>query len=228
MNRFLSLATIAVLVLFVNVALADEEFKHPAAGFLPFEVNLDYGKPNYGFQADMNFGKVTFAKLPPRSSLSDIERYMLAGSTSSSFGHPLSDWYTTIWGHVCAYYEKTGELPERLTPEAVMKANGLGAFKRAPEWLDEIKNPITGEYPLITSEEFSPGDLYVHILTPAEIAYYAAKVPIYRERWLLQKTEDPSTGTDKRIRISSPIMYIRVYGEHSVIENHIIFSSTDR
>jgi hypothetical protein len=219
------LIALSLLPCFVAIAEAAD---HPSQGYQPREVHPQYGESNFGFDSDMNFGSITFAELPSKDALTDKEKYILAGTTDSKFGHPLEAWYSKVVRVAAAYWYKRHTLPAVLDEAAIMEAYGDNSLGVNQDLYAEMRNPVTGEFPTINAETFSAGNLYIHILTPAEVSHFAELVPLYHMHWSEGVDSNPITGEEKEIELASPIMYVRVYGETGVIQNHIMYSWRDQ
>ena len=213
-SRFsIIVACILALVLAPLVALA-----HPAEGQTARDVSYFY---DTGITSAFNWGVFTFADTQdkqPQSSLTNIEKYMIAG-TEPRDGHALDPWYVQVFAIAAAYYKAFNSLPDALSPEAVKRIPGLEQI--SDEQLELLRNPLTGAWPNLNAQAFSPGDLYLQPLTPADMQHFAAALPNLGKVWMMGLTIDTDRAMGganladcftQRCEMYTPPFYVRVYG----------------
>ncbi len=216
------LVTIVAFMLQLG-ALATSAFAHPAETLPANEVDQAYGDPNYGTPAEYSFGDVTFnTPYPAASTLSNIERYMLEGTSSSAEGYGRTAWWKDVMAHVTAYYSRHASIPPTLDIEMVKtvawQPNSVNAGVMA--WL---RNPITDQVAKLTSAEFSSGDLFIKVLSESEINELCEKDVLMDNALRRHVRVNPATGEETPIELLTPPFYVRMYGENSVIMSRIYF-----
>lgn len=212
--KYLVLITVIILQLVATTAQAAD---HPAWGYPPNELPKGYGTAGWGLPDEMSYGDITFsAPYPDPSTLSDSEKYIISGTQSSEKGGGLAPWRRAIFNAVNGIYVNTGNVPPELTPgllSAVMDVNEATASGS----IDQFRSPITGEFPRLDASYFSPGQVYIHLLTEGEKQYFAGTYQVYQDNWFDGISRNPATGEMMPIEITGGVFYIRIYGESDVI-----------
>jgi hypothetical protein len=194
---------------------------HPAEGHETNSLARLYSSNNTrGPEWDFNDITRTTDK-PPIESLTQLERYMLAGTTSSSLsnGSALGPWVDDMFILINKYYEAFGTIPEEFNPTEMRK---LPDLKTMPfETLSIYSNPLTAKWAKLNARSFSPGDLYIRPLTQPEMRYYANLNPIYDRQWY--RGEAPGAGSRYKSRLAGKVYYVRMYGLKGVIREDFYF-----
>ncbi|MCH7471931.1 hypothetical protein IIA79_03155 [bacterium] len=188
---------------------------HPLDGYEPRELRDGYGTDSVGLGPEFSINELYFVgPFPDPSTLTNQEKYMIAGAREGPWGAAFP-WYQDIWMMVRAYYAKTGEIPERISPDMVRAVWGTGeaAEKRLPLYT----SPLTNEFPRLQADEFSPGDLYIRPLSIEEKEFFAQWDPkldslLHEQIWF-----DPIAGRKVRAAMDPEVFYVRVYGWSEVI-----------
>jgi len=213
----------ATFLMIPTAALAVQD--HPASGQVTGEPDQAYGTADYGFPAEYSRGDLTFGSAYPAvDALMPPERYMLAGTVGASNGdssESLPAWITSIEEFCINYLELKNELPSQLTADALITVHGAGNQSSVDHSL--MLNPITGKAPRLDAVMFSPGDLYVRVLSTEEMDYYSARNTELRDLWIEGTYSDPATGRTGRIRLESPVFYVRAYGMQGVIYENFAY-----
>ncbi|MDQ3024373.1 MAG: hypothetical protein M3R04_08340 [bacterium] len=224
------LAPILTLIVFAVIPV-EAVAPHPSVGH---NTNQIHGYPDQA-PASWSYGELTFLgpdKFPAVEDLTDVERYMLAGTATSPFSSKagLPSWHMSVWAAVHRIYNETGAVPDRLTPEVLRASPAYSSLSDAG--LDVFRNPITGEWPRLNAKQFSPGDVYMHPLTQDEMRHYAGLTPSYRLQWFEGKgldREKLSRGGNvdemytADYTLEGPVWFVRIYGEKGVILNTITY-----
>ena len=212
----------AILLMLPNIALAVED--HPASGQVTGEPDQSYGTADYGFPAEYSRGDLTFGSAYPTvNALMPPERYMLAGTVGASGdgNEGLPAWITSIEEFCIDYLALKNELPSQLTADALSTVHGAGNQSSVDYSL--LLNPITGKAPRLDAVMFSPGDLYVRLLSTEEMNYYSVRNTELRDLWVEGTYKDPATGRSGKISLESPVFYVRAYGMHGVIYENFAY-----
>jgi hypothetical protein len=214
--RFLVLSLVTVLLL-ATQCLAGS---YPGDGFPPNELPAGYGSDSYGLGPDMNsFGLEFFSPYPAPDSLTDQEKYIIAGASGSSMGHPLGSWQRDLFMLVSRIYFNTGEVPAVLT-EDLIDSTISGEVEQG--LIDRFRSPLTGEFPRLDADFFSPGDVYMRLLTPQEVEYAASLWEGAYDVLVRGVKVNPQTGNEVPVYILGGVWYMRVYGY-----NDVLYSSVD-
>ena len=104
----------------------------------------------------------------------------------------------------------------------------LASMAARPERVTEQQmswfySPITGELPLLSAEEFSPGNIYLRELTEDEAQQAAESDEILRKA-LNGGYTDSATGEFLEITMLTGVYYYRVYGLTGVLQAGLLFS----
>jgi hypothetical protein len=201
---------------------------HPAVEYTANELPAQYGTANYGLSADYNYGDLTFhAPYPDPQTLTDMERYMLGGAHSDTPGHALKPWVDHVFQTVSSLHMATGEVPADLSLETLRELPVAGdqPFDPTADHWNLFRSPITGEFPRLDAQDFSPGQVFIRELTEDEVAHFASVSPIYEQHWIDGVILDPETDeVIDHVTLSSEIYYMRVYGVSDVIYSNIVYS----
>lgn len=196
---------------------------HPAAGHPPRSLEHVYSVDG-GMPVEWSFGnvRVTGSRVPV-ADLTDEERYMIAGVKTCRYSDTagLEPWKITLFSITNKFFKTNGYIPEQLTPDLIRTIPGYEEITE--DRLDLYRSPITGDWPRLDCAEFSPGNAYITVLTPAEIDHFAAVIPEYGDMWGDNYWREPGSGDYKCIDIVSPIYFIRVYGRTDVLYEAIDF-----
>ncbi len=211
------------LLLLTTTQAAGGEIKHPASGHEPKPMPVNYGSAGCGLGPEMNFGDITFhSPYPDPATLTDAEKYMVAGCVDSDYGGGMMPWYMDVFMMVDAIRARSGEIPERLSHELIdmctISRDGLDQSGSA-----RFRSPITGEFPRLDAAEFEAGQVYIRLLTDEEQAHFASIFKEYDQNWNQGVQEFYQTGELLPIEIAAGIYYMRVYGEHGVIFAGILY-----
>jgi hypothetical protein len=157
----------------------------------------------------------------PKQSLTPAEIYMLAGTGKGQKGDgSYGPWNTMVFNAAYSIYMETGSLPDRLTDAVLRKSNHYKDVSNAS--IELFRNPLTGEWPSLKAQQFSPGDLYIRPLSNTELRHFASLSPIYSGMWL----EGKGPGGRGNRQLSGPVFYVRIYGAQGVISNGFSFFMT--
>jgi hypothetical protein len=221
-RNYLSGALTTVLSI---VTLAFSALAHPADGYTPNEVHPAYGTMKLGERADWSVDDIVFTQpYPDPATLSDIERYMLEGTRDSWVpGAGLDAWWHQVMNVVVSYDRNTGQLPAILT-EDVLRAVTWNETTLEARDIEVYSNPITSTPARLQEPAHSPGDLFIKRLSGSEIARLSEKNPALRND-LAGIVLDPTNGSvAQRIRLTSPVYYIRMYGRNGVILSRLYYT----
>lgn len=183
--------------------------------------------PSQGFPSTWSIGDITFPEdYPALSSLTEEEKYIVAGSESSAWRSDagLADWAGQVYSIVSRYYDQYGIVPDELTPNVIRSISGMDRFNE--EGLCEFLNPLTDEWPKLSAATPSPGDVYIRPLTREEMDFYSSQVPMYRDIWFKGRQYDPECGDYIDASLVGKVFYMRVYGWNGVIFANFMFSWT--
>jgi hypothetical protein len=209
-----------VLALLVTSNVA---FAHPSEGYEPNELHPNYGDPALGLPSEANFAEIDFtAEYPDPGSLTAAERYMIAGTKTSSFGPGLQPWYQTIMSAVRVYYKNHQEVPDELTLQDIRE---MTSGQPDSDWEEIYKSPITGEFPRLKELENSPGNLYVRVLTSEEVDHLSKFWPGLRKLYFESISINPHSGEATKIELTSPIFFVRVHGYEGAIWESLSYST---
>ncbi len=218
MSRFFVFTTLIVSLSF-QVALA-----HPADGLTPAEPEEGYGTELYGTHADQSIGDVIFYT-PYPSELSDAEKYIVAGTVDSPQGDGgMGPWWFNVVSIAIAYYNKNGELPQEINEDVLKSvawqpaAMNMGAM----QW---YKSPVSEQFPKLDATEFSAGDMYIKVLSEAELDTLS-QTDLYLDAIHNRgKSYGSVDSSDEEVALlTSPILYVRVYGEQEVIMSRLFWT----
>jgi len=201
----------------VSVALMQYAQAHPCELYDPFPFRCPYGRVGYNSLAGYSFGDVTFVdQYPDPATLTDIEAYMVNGCMQDETQAALDSWWRIVMRYVEPYYEQYGVIPTQLTPEVMGDTN--------PDDFEKVVSPITGDYPRLDCTAFSPGNMYVKVLTEAEMQQIAAVSKTAYAFWYEGQAQYPPDFKTHSVRLNGPVYYVRIYGYNDVIFNTLTYS----
>lgn len=220
-------ATLGLLLTIVIVFPLSGAWAHPADGYEPKELQPGYGTEDVGLGPECNINDLYFVRpYPDPSTLTDQEKYMLAGAQGGPPG-TLRPWYEEIFQAVSGYYGRTGVLPAQFSA-AIMRELAIDPNDIPAERLELFKSPLTGEFPRLDAVDFSAGDIYMRPVTEEEKRHLAEHVPHWHDIWFAGECLDVATGETKSVMLLSDVFYVRVYGLNDVIHTGIHFIWTSR
>lgn len=220
------LVSLVVMSALLGVIATAPALAHPADGYPPVPLSETYGKPGYGQPEGWNIGDIYFVSdYPDGNTLSDTEIYMLRGSQGSSYGVPLLSWEKMVCSIAKLYHLKTGQFPEQLTPDAIAAALGEDVNDVDAQLLEELKSPITGSYPYLTEQQFSPGNLYIKALDETEKSHIASQSEYFYDLWYNGICYDRLSGCWYDADVHG-VYYVRLYGYTEVLHTSIFTNYT--
>lgn len=204
-----------------SLGMVGTAFAHPSDGYPARPLQSGYGEPDYGFPSSFSFNDITFVQYPQANTLSEQEKYMLSGTSSGPWGYALPAWYISVFQAVQTYYKKHQVIPASFSPEMFLE------FVADPssiqqDYLDLFKSPLTGDWPLLNAQSYSPGNMYIRVLTEDEMQYYADLNPVFQELWF-DGVFRKGDGTFENVKMISNVFYVRVYGLNGVIYNGLLY-----
>lgn len=203
-------------------SLANQAQAHPYDKWAPEELPGGYGTDYFPFPAEFSYGDLTFSSpYPDPESLTDSEKYIVAGALNGNIH--VAPWHEFIFSVVNAIYRKQGYVPDVLTEAELSSVFGPCAEEDRSAF-EYYTSPITNELPRLDALSFSPGQVYIHLMTEDEIAHFAALVPTYQQNLVDHFWLNPETNEEEPIMIMGGVFYIRIYGESSVIYEGIKYS----
>jgi hypothetical protein len=206
-----------VIYFVLLLAAASVAHAHPLDGVVPGEAFDCYGQPVYPAEADL--GDLIFSyDFTPAYDLSHAERHMAFRPD----GYP-SSWIEQVWKYTAAYFSHTGDIPAQFDPSmgSVFRMDGSPIPTDEAEYL---KSPVNGQSPRLDAQGFSPGDLYIRALTPAEVAHFAQYDPLLKTVYETGAMQNPDTGLEKEVQSASKVFYVRGYGETGVVFAQLLYS----
>jgi hypothetical protein len=189
--------------------------------FIPNEDTFSLG---ITFPQELSLGDVQFIQPINNSAISSIELYMLNGWKSSPIG-PVDPWWKQVWQVVEDYYNTYNTIPEKLDLPTLSKLYGETESTLGREvWVQNLRSPLTGDFPILNSKNFIIGQLYVRQLTETEIQYYCNYNDIMYKNLIthIVGIED-STRTATTNYTHGPVLYWRMYGRDSVIQTLVLY-----
>lgn len=218
----LFLTSIIAALLMTSQGLAGS---YPGYGYQPNELPDGYGTDLWGLGPDMNYQGLEFYSPYPRpDSLTDEEKFAVAGAKDSALGHSLRPWYWDVFDIVNTIYYNTGEVPAELTSEMI-KTVFIGC-DTDEMLIDRYRSPLTGEFPQLDVEYFSPGDVYMRLLTPDEIDYMTSTSEDHYDVLVRGMLENPGTGCEEPVFVHGGVWYMRVYGYNEVLHASVKYKWT--
>jgi len=210
------------LIISIICSLPQAVLAHPADGYPPNEMPPAYGTEAYGRPPECNINDLTFSpSYPDPAALTDIERYMIVGCTNSSLGYALQPWYDEVFMAVNAIYSHSDSVPPQLSEELI-RSISVCPESVPEEHINIFRNPITGEFPRLDAAEFSPGDVYIRILTPEEREHFAALSALDDGIWDRGEFTTP-LGDTIQVELTTEVYYMRVYGLTAPIIERIMY-----
>jgi hypothetical protein len=203
---------------------------HPADGQTPNDIyNYENGPPTSWSHGEMTF--IDPEDKPALDSLTQLERYMLAGAKGSntSTGNELPAWLEAIFLATSKYYAEYGAVPPVLDETALRSIRG---FETMPgELLDVYRNPLTGQWPRLDAQSLSPGDVFIFPLDESERNFIAERSPYHYKLWVeniagdwgnLDQYDNYADAFNQGVQLTGPPFYMRVYGFNGVIWNDFL------
>lgn len=152
------------------------------------------------------------------NELTASEAYILAGLRPMDRVadlHP-EPWITKINMIAMAYYNKHKVVPRRITPEVLDSITVEGSMPQ--NCLAWYRSPLTGEYPALDAAEFTPGGVYLRVLTQEETYFLAQADTTLTGLETAGKIHDPASGEVRDGARLSPVLYYRYYGETGLLK----------
>lgn len=199
--------------------------EHPSDAYETKPLPESYGTDHYGCSPDESFDDIQFTRpLPDPASLDHAERYMLAGLNRYQGDYGRASWFDDIMRYVTAYYDQHQSVPPVLTEE-VLRSVCANADECTSADFDWYRSPIHGDWPRLDAREFSPGDLYVKVLSDSEIDRRCVNDKNLEALVKRGEATNPVTGESYSVHLWSPVMYVRMYGRNGVILSgiHVTF-----
>jgi len=200
----------------------------------PLEAN--YGRSN-GLSSRLSFEDIVFvdpSNRPPVENLTAEECYILAGAQNKDDETTfLLPWHLKLSSTAAIAYEFFGYIPPALTPEVIHQIPGFEDTAGAA--LDYLRNPLTGEWPLLDATELSPGDAYIRPLTKEELIHLANNSIMLKKAWFEDKAQNPLDLLEGRpymdcftldTKLSSDVYYVRIYGWDGVIYTNLLWQGS--
>jgi len=226
MSRTVRFTTLILTIVILNISVSyGKDGVHPALGYDPKPLPSNYGTEYYGLGPEYDYGDITFhSPYPDVSTLSDAEKYMIAGCVDSELGGPLGPWYRDIFMMVnsIAFETDYSVIPDKLE-YPMIRARTVKPAEFTQDDADRFRSPITGEFPRLDAVEFAPGQVYIRLLTEEEKEHFASKVKHYHEHWYEGVDEFKLTGEVLPIKLTTEVFYMRVYGENGVLSSRIMY-----
>jgi hypothetical protein len=197
---------------------------HPGLEIQPKPVRPGYDNGHFGYPPSWSYGDVVYERHPSAGSLSAAERYMLFGTEEGPDGVSIAPWWDTIYTLVKSFDKANGYVPTALTLAELRKIPGLEDLSADDDLVQTVKSPITGEFPVLNSRNFTPGSVFIRRLTKTEITELS-KQDVGLRTLYFQKKFVYSTGeNDNRpAKLTTPVYYVRVYGDDGVIETRLAY-----
>lgn len=223
MTKVLVATSVSLALAFVaaGAALAG----HPSDPYETKPLPESYGTVYYGTSPDESFDDIQFTRpFPDPATLDHAERYMLAGLNNFQGEIGRASWYDDIMRYVTAYYDHHQSVPPVLTEE-VIRSVCANAEECTSADFDWYRSPIHGGWPRLDAREFSPGDLYVKVLSESEIDRLCVNDKILEALVKRGEATNPGTGVTSSVHLWSPVIYVRMYGRNGVILSgiHVTF-----
>ncbi|MEZ5337934.1 MAG: hypothetical protein R3F46_06675 [bacterium] len=217
MNR-VTLFLIVILSLWSNAASA-----HPAEDFNAFEL------PAYERlmgDSSWNNGEIKFygaSERAPYASLSNLEKYMIAGAVDPVSGTAYTPWQRQILTTALEYTRKFGEVPAELNITTLQELSGNDQID--PAIMAVMNNPLQDRPVRLDAVGFSSGDLFVKELTKEEIIYLSFISPYYKKIFGLNIDANPDMGGQQTEmpEMFGPALYYRLYGESGVLLSGVFY-----
>jgi hypothetical protein len=213
------------LVMLLLGVFSATAFAHPSDGYTPGDPPRGYGSATYGLSPELNYGDLTFTRpYPAPDSLTNREKYYVFGTTSGPKGYPLDAYYRDVMSRVYSLYNYTGSVPPVLTQAAIAASYGRPLEQMDNMYLEMLRSPFTGDYPVLNAASFSPGQFYVRVLTDDEIKHFCQYITPLKTLYYNNEIQDPIKGDWQPAKLLGPIMYVRVYGESQVIKATLYYA----
>jgi len=205
LSRRILAITAIVFVVSVSTAWAASVWSQPLANFQPKDP-VNYQLP---YTPDTSVGDISFSdRYPPVSSLTPIEKLMIAGGTDPATGEPVQPWMKNVLMFCVAHYKHHGVVPASLSPAILAESSPWSEQEAAQQ--QYFKNPYTKDWPRCNSASPSAGDFFCRPLDDSEMRHVAKMDYILG---LLIKGEAPVGSSTHPARFIMKPWYIRVYGE---------------
>jgi hypothetical protein len=183
---------------------------HPSANLIPRDPEKSIifagSSPELAGVGEIRFD----FDFPTASELSSNERYVLAGAMNANNTSGLEPWWQAVMFVAMAYEGNTGQWPLAITDELVENISG-GDDRAESRWRQELKSPITGQYPRLDASNFSAGDLYMRRMTRQEVSTLVSQ-----GAYLLSEDYEDQVEQNGGESVGLPI-YVRIYGETRVL-----------
>jgi hypothetical protein len=197
--------TALIFVLHITAAWAASVWSQPLTNFQAKEP-VNYRSP-YPSQASL--GDIAFYdNYPPVSSLSAIEKLMVAGGTDPVTREPVQPWMMNTLMFCVAYYERHNQVPSTLSPAVISESSPWTEQEAAQQVF--FKNPYTNDWPRCNTASPSAGDFFCHPLDDTQVRHIAKHDYILS---LLLNGEAPDGGDTQPAKFTMRPWYLRVYGE---------------
>lgn len=154
--------------------------------------------------------------------LSSAERYILRGlqPTHGGSGQPEA-WKTKILMFAHAYCSRYGSVPPELSPETLEQIGmGGSGFEERVAW---HKSPISGDFPRFDSQDFTPGGVYLRVLSADEVHFQAQWDSNLAGLVTVGKSIGSEAGSKQDALLLNPVLYYRFYGESGLLSEGISY-----
>lgn len=210
-DMFLVLAACCILS-----ATAVADAGHPSQGFERLDVpdSMLRGElPPEAWTDQLSFRPCA----KPKAELTAAERYILFGSRPLHSGNSNPEpWRLKILFLAMTVKGTTGELPSAVTREMIdlTAADGQPVPDEYANW---YRSPVTGEWPRLDSFEFTPGGVYLRMLTADEVRHLAQWDTVLTGLITTRKMALASGETGEGILLGD-VYYYRFYGETGLLK----------
>jgi hypothetical protein len=198
------------------LGLTSAAWSYPTQGNYPKPAPTGYAKAYGPKAAEISQGDIVFSASYP-ANLSDGELFTLFGSDSTRGGKGYRGLVSELLTVLDNYVAETGSLPSVITDDVIRTSYRHAGQDPEPIAFEMLRSPISGRYPRLDSTGFSAGDMYVRILTPAEVQEMA--------KW--HRTLRNALQKKGKSKLLSKVYYMRVYGDREVILGGLKFAFTE-
>jgi hypothetical protein len=223
MFKYIFMAVVVTVSLLSGSAIADST-THPYADYNvemvgPKHIARGEKEPREAWVDGLTFRPCSKSA----NELTPVERYIVRGLRPTE-GNPPGEpgsWISLMTMIGFAYASNHNTLPTVMTDDTLHDLGFNGPhFAEQAAW---YRNPITNEYPRFDNPEFTPGGVYLRMLTAEEANFHAQWNHQLAGLVTLKKSATTTPGEIGDAELIAPVLYYRFYGETGLLDEGITY-----